>query len=211
MLGIWGLSSKWKGFWVFQVWFQPVSTLKKNSSSFFPRKLSHQRCKTRVASKNFELQQQQKKYASKAWFKYSLIPKNHYAARAQAKMAAKMHSRIIGCKCNLGWEFFRKSFVLAKQKYQVRNKKVTFFPPIFSSVIQRLFMKLIRLVTIIIVVQFAWTKNGLIKITKLPLVPSQIPNKPTNTYKYYQKVTRISICEPPSISRFARNRTKNRK
>ena len=25
----------------FQVWFQPVSTLKKNSSSFFPRKLSH--------------------------------------------------------------------------------------------------------------------------------------------------------------------------
>ena len=41
MMGIWGLSSKWKGFWVFQVWFQPVSTLKKNSSSFFPRKLSH--------------------------------------------------------------------------------------------------------------------------------------------------------------------------
>ena len=73
----------------------------------------------------------------------------------------------------LGLGIFPKIICLGKTKILgVRNKKVTFFPQIFSSVIQRLFMKLIRLVTIIIVVQFAWTKNGLIKITKLPLVPS---------------------------------------
>ena len=73
----------------------------------------------------------------------------------------------------LGLGIFPKIICLGKTKILgVRNKKVTFFPPFFSSVLQRLFMKLIRLVTIIIVVQFAWTKNGLIKITKLPLVPS---------------------------------------
>ena len=72
----------------------------------------------------------------------------------------------------LGLGIFPKIICLGKTKILGAYKKVTFFPPFFSSVIQRLFMKLIRLVTIIIVVQFAWTKNGLIKITKLPLVPS---------------------------------------
>ena len=40
--------------------------------------------------------------------------------QAQAKMCI-LGPGIIGCKCNSGWEFFRKSFVFAKQKYYGKN------------------------------------------------------------------------------------------